>query len=88
MVNNGQKTSVPDLEYLSSSPEEILKKLNTSLKGLSEAEAERRREKYGYNEPARKKKRTIIVQILSRFINPLVIVRFSSDKKSALSWFF
>ena len=74
MVNNGQKTPVPDLEYLSSSTEEILKKLNTSLKGLSEAEVERRLEEYGHNEPARKKRRTIIGQILSRFVNPLVIV--------------
>ncbi|MFA5393598.1 MAG: magnesium-translocating P-type ATPase [Candidatus Ratteibacteria bacterium] len=74
MVNNGQKTSVPDLEYLSSSPEEILKKLNTSLKGLSEREVEIRLEEYGHNEPARKKKRTIIVKILSYFVNPLVVV--------------
>ncbi|MBU2495207.1 MAG: magnesium-translocating P-type ATPase [Candidatus Omnitrophota bacterium] len=74
MVNNGQKTPVPDLEYLSFSPEEILRKLNTSLKGLSEIEVESRLEKYGHNEPARKKRRTIIVQILSKFINPLVIV--------------
>jgi len=74
MVNNGQKTPALDLEYLSSSPEEILRKLNTSLKGLSETEVERRLEKYGHNEPARKKRRTIIVQILSKFVNPLVIV--------------
>jgi Mg2+-importing ATPase len=33
-----------------------------------------RLEEYGYNEPARKKKRAILFQILSKFINPLVIV--------------
>ncbi|MFH2068580.1 MAG: magnesium-translocating P-type ATPase [Candidatus Omnitrophota bacterium] len=74
MVNNGQKTPISDPEYLSSSPEEILRKFNTSLKGLSEREVESRLEEYGYNEPARKKKRTVIVQILSKFINPLVVV--------------
>ncbi|MCX5642091.1 MAG: magnesium-translocating P-type ATPase [Candidatus Omnitrophica bacterium] len=74
MLNNGQKRAVADLEYSSSSPEEILRKLNTSLKGLPESEVELRLEEYGYNEPARKKRRTIIVQILSKFINPLVIV--------------
>ena len=74
MANNGQKTPGPGLEYLASSPEEILKNLGTFLKGLPESEVQRRLEEYGHNEPARKKKRTIIVQILSKFVNPLVIV--------------
>jgi Mg2+-importing ATPase len=48
--------------------------LNSSLKGLSDEEAKKRLEKYGYNEPARKKKRTVIFQIFSKFLNPLVVV--------------
>jgi Mg2+-importing ATPase len=54
--------------------EEVLKILNTSLKGLTDEEAERRLERYGYNEPAKKKKRSILFQIILKFINPLVVV--------------
>ena len=54
--------------------DEILNRLNTSEKGLTSEEAYRRLEEYGYNETAKRKKRTILGQILSKFINPLVIV--------------
>jgi Mg2+-importing ATPase len=63
-----------DFEYANSSSEIILEKLRTSRKGLVDAEAKKRLEEYGYNEPARKKERAIIVQILVKFLNPLVIV--------------
>ncbi len=43
-------------------------------KGLSEKEARRRLEEYGYNEPAKRQKRALFVQVLSKFVNPLVIV--------------
>lgn len=52
----------------------LLERLGTAQKGLSEEEASRRLEAYGYNEPAKKKKRTIALQIFSKFLNPLVIV--------------
>ncbi len=72
---NGSQTS-QEIEFDSISvPVEILfEKLKTSTKGLSEAEAKRRLAEYGFNEPARKKKRTIFVQIVSKFANPLVVV--------------
>jgi len=70
----GQKPQVLDFDPVSAAGEVLFEKLNTSAKGLSEAEAKRRLEEYGYNEPARKKKRTILFQILSKFLNPLVIV--------------
>lgn len=61
--------------YLISSAQEVLfETLRTSKKGLTDEEARKRLEEYGYNEPARKKKRTILLQIVSKFINPLVIV--------------
>lgn len=63
-----------DFDYVSCSQDAIFEKLKTSAKGLHEQEAQKRLEEYGYNEPARKKKRTILFQILSKFINPLVIV--------------
>ncbi|MDD5730863.1 MAG: magnesium-translocating P-type ATPase [Candidatus Omnitrophica bacterium] len=73
-LNNIKKSPNEVLDYARCSQEAIFEKLATSSKGLSEDEAQKRLEEYGFNEPARKKKRTILVQILSKFINPLVIV--------------
>jgi Mg2+-importing ATPase len=71
-INGGQQIS--DFDYVGCRAEALFEGFNTSLKGLSQDEAERRLEEYGYNEPARRKKRTIAFQILSKFVNPLVIV--------------
>lgn len=73
-VNNRHKAQSWDFNYINSPQEFLFEKLNTSPKGLAEKEAQKRLEEYGYNEPAKKKKRTILTQILSKFINPLVIV--------------
>ncbi len=63
-----------DFDYLGDSPQAVLKQLHTSLKGVSEEDAAARLERYGANEPARKKKRTILFQFVSKLCNPLVIV--------------
>ncbi|MFA5090100.1 MAG: magnesium-translocating P-type ATPase [Candidatus Omnitrophota bacterium] len=74
-ASNGiQKPQILDFDYAGCTKEVIFDKLATSEKGLSEQEAKARTLEYGLNEPAKKKKRTILVQILSKFINPLVIV--------------
>ncbi|MDD5611130.1 MAG: magnesium-translocating P-type ATPase [Candidatus Omnitrophica bacterium] len=73
-MNGKKKPQILDFDYLGCTPEFLLEKLHTSRKGLSEDEAKKRLEDYGYNEPARKKKRTVVFQILSMFVNPLVIV--------------
>ncbi len=62
------------LDYASSPIETLFERFKTSINGLSDAEAQERLKEYGYNEPAKKKKRSIISQITSKFINPLVIV--------------
>ena len=54
--------------------EEIYKLFETSASVLSPAEAETRLKEYGFNEPAKKKKRTVLWQIVSKFFNPLVVV--------------
>ena len=74
MANGNQKHKHIDFDYISCPAEVLFEKLNTSIKGLSEEEARKRILEYGHNEPAKKKKRTILVQILSKFVNPLVIV--------------
>jgi Mg2+-importing ATPase len=44
------------------------------LHGLPAEEARERLKQIGFNEPAKKKKRTIAIQILSKVANPLVVV--------------
>ena len=69
-TNGNHKSQVVDFDYIGSPIEVVFEKFNTSLKGLSEEKAKQRLEEYGYNEPAKKKKRTIFVQILSKFFKP------------------
>jgi Mg2+-importing ATPase len=61
-------------ELLSLPIDELLARLNTSLSGLSSEEVEERLRTYGYNEFAMKKKRTTIVNFLSHFRSPLIII--------------
>ncbi len=68
------KTQILDFDYVGCSKEVIFEKLKTSQKGLTEQVANNRLCEYGFNEPAKKKKRTILRGILSKFVNPLVIV--------------
>ena len=72
--NSSKKLQNWDFDYIGSSQESVLERIGTSQKGLTEQEALNRLEEYGLNEPAKKKKRTILIQILSKFVNPLVIV--------------
>jgi len=74
MANGNQKHKYIDFDYISSPIEVIFEKLKTSEKGLTDQEAKNRLLEYGLNEPAKKKKRTILRGILSKFLNPLVIV--------------
>lgn len=62
------------LEYSSSTIESLFQRFNTSINGLSDEIVEEKTEEFGLNEPARKKKRNILLQILLKFANPLVIV--------------
>ena len=73
-MNGKKKLQNWDFDYIACPQEILFEKFKTSQKGLSEGEAEKRLEEYGHNEPARKKRRTILIQILSKFLNPLVIV--------------
>ena len=74
MLNQNKKSQILDFDYIGSPAEVLFEKFRTSQRGLTEQEAKKRLEEYGYNEPARRKKRTILTQILSKFVNPLVIV--------------
>ncbi len=63
-----------NFEYINSPAETLFEKFKTSLKGLTDEEAAARLEAQGFNEPAKKKKRSIIFQIFSKFLDPLVAV--------------
>jgi len=69
-----QKQQIFDFDQIASPIDIIFQKLKTSEKGLTEKEAKSRLAEYGFNEPAKRKKRTIFIEIFSKFANPLVIV--------------
>jgi Mg2+-importing ATPase len=70
-------------EYLSLPVNEMLARLETSPAGLDSQEAQKRLEIYGRNELARKKKRAAVVNFLSRFKSPLVIILMVAGAVSA-----
>jgi Mg2+-importing ATPase len=74
ITNGSKKSQAWGFDYIGTFQEVIFDRLKTSPKGLTEHEAKRRLAEYGFNEPAKKKKRTILRGILSKFVNPLVIV--------------
>lgn len=61
-------------EVLSLPSDEILRRMETSLTGLSSDEAEKRLETYGSNEISTKKRTSIFLEFLSHFKSPLVII--------------
>jgi len=71
-------------ELLCSSIEKVLAKLHSSRLGLTSEEAERRLKIYGFNEVAKKKKRTAVVKFLLSFRNPLVVILLIAGLISAV----
>ncbi|HOJ31422.1 MAG TPA: magnesium-translocating P-type ATPase [bacterium] len=67
-----QETGITELVGLTQ--EQVFSRFGTSIKGLSDEEAEQRLQEYGFNELFKPKKRSIVFQIASKFLNPLVIV--------------
>jgi len=62
------------MDYKSASIRQVLKKLDSSEKGLSAKEAKKRLSAYGYNLAGKVKQRLGIEIFLSQFVNPLVFV--------------
>ncbi len=69
-----QKSQILDFDYKACDKELLFEKLQTRSHGLSEEEVEKRLSEYGFNEAARKKKRAVLWQFLSKFFNPLVVL--------------
>ena len=56
------------------SEEELFKRLKTSSEGLTQKEAEERLRKYGYNEIAEKKRRTVLQMLLNQFKDIFILL--------------
>jgi magnesium-transporting ATPase (P-type) len=67
--------ALPSVEEVLTLPvDELLSHSKSSLDGLSSKEAERRLEVFGYHELLRKKRRAAVIDFLSHFKSPLVII--------------
>jgi P-type Mg2+ transporter len=60
--------------YSAASIDELFRTLETSKQGLTSIEAQARLRKYGYNEVAQHKRRSIVVKFFQSLRNPLVII--------------
>ena len=63
-----------DLSYWRLPIADLLAKLNASPNGLSNAEAAARLDRFGPNVIRGERKRAVVLQFLSKFLNPLVII--------------
>jgi len=72
--SQNSKNQKPISGFSAATAEELLTEFMTSWGGLSEEEAALRIEQYGPNEPAKKKKRAVLGQLLQKFTDPLVII--------------
>jgi P-type Mg2+ transporter len=68
------KASQHTKELLSLTPQQALSQLNSTENGLTAEEASRRLNEYGPNEFVKTRKRTGLIQFLTQFKNPLVII--------------
>ena len=69
--------------YYNLSPEEVLKELNTSEKGLNGEEAKRRLEKYGKNELKEAAKKSFLARFLNQMKDVMIIVLLVAAAVSA-----
>ncbi len=54
--------------------DEVIKKLNSNIKGLKEAEVQKRLEKYGFNVLETKKKKTILEMIVDQLKDKMILI--------------
>lgn len=73
-LNNKRKVQTFNFDYKGCSKEVLFEKFQTSQTGLSEAEAQKRLTEYGFNEAAKKQKRTLVFQFIIKFFHPLVVL--------------
>lgn len=72
-------------EFYNLSPEQAFKELNSSEKGLTEIEAKKRTEKFGYNKLEEKKEFSALKAFIGQFKEFLVVILIVA---ALISWFF
>lgn len=73
--SSGREKAEPLADELLVLPiEDMFHRLNTSQSGLSSQEAEKRLERYGRNELAKRKRRTGVTEFLYHLRNPLILI--------------
>ena len=76
-TDSSQQTTLPFIPSevaISEPPEAVLTKLETSIEGLSSEEADNRLSIYGENSFVKSQQQLPVVQFLSHFKNPLVLI--------------
>ena len=73
-MNLRDDTDLNSMKWHTLSSEEVLRRLNSSQKGLSKEEAEKRLQIYGYNEIEEKKKKTTLRIFVEQFKSFLVAI--------------
>ncbi|MCM1367316.1 MAG: calcium-translocating P-type ATPase, PMCA-type [Roseburia sp.] len=72
------------MDWYNKSADSVLDELETSERGLSETEAQRRRSVYGENKLAEPKKQSVLIKFLLQFTNVMVIVLIAAAIVSAV----
>lgn len=71
-------------DVLNVEKEEIFKKLNSSVKGLTDKDAQNRLKNYGLNEFLQKNKKSLFLRIFELLLEPMVIILFIASLFSFL----
>ena len=74
-------------EYLVS-PEEVLKDQNSSSEGLTQAEAQKRLEKFGHNKLKEGKKESLLKKFLKELADPMIIILIVAAAISGITAFY
>ncbi|MDD5172017.1 MAG: magnesium-translocating P-type ATPase [Candidatus ainarchaeum sp.] len=70
---NGNQNAF-DVRFSTEPSEKLMQEFGTSLSGLSHQEVRRRHHRYGFNQSSKAREPHILLQFLSRFTSPLVLV--------------
>jgi len=68
------KPQIFDFDYKECPKDVLFEKFQTSPSGLSDQQAHQRLAEYGFNEAARKQKRTLVIQFVLKFFHPLIVL--------------
>ncbi|BCB96851.1 hypothetical protein JZK55_17730 [Dissulfurispira thermophila] len=83
-MNNDSVTNEGSDRYWETEIDELLQQLETSITGLSEAEAEKRLSVFGHNVLKKKKKKTRLSLFFDQFKSPVILILVFASIVSAI----